>query len=281
MEPNPMRNRERILEAIDQLRRRKARPDIQRICNYLFRRFSINSIEAKSDLQWCVENDIVLKVEYKGSISYRNAAKKYSHLKRYDSMGELVDSKANRKFAQLLTSAFGELFVNEPDYLHFGVPAEELVTNILCKDSVRYTKKYISILIDKEVENGGLIKMENERYLMGPQKEGVGILIKRKGFDFEKGAFQNLPIYPPKSRQKSQDHFKSHIKREEEDHMENSINNKHENGINGSLRVGGRRKVSKSIAYCIVFIKMSTLSWQLVPSWNQKQNIQNGTNLLY
>lgn len=249
-----MRNRERILEAIDQLRRRKARPDIQRICNYLFRRFSINSIEAKSDLQWCVENDIVLKVEYKGSISYRNAAKKYSHLKRYDSMGELVDNKANRKFAQLLTSAFGELFVNEPDYLHFGVPAEELVTNILCKDSVRYTKKYISILIDKEVENGGLIKMENERYLMGPQKEGVGIL-KRKGFDFEKGAFQNLPIYPPTARKKSQDHFKPHIK--VEDNMETPIDIKLENGINGSLRVGGRRKVSKSITFCLIFHKMS------------------------
>ncbi|KAJ8932438.1 hypothetical protein NQ314_014652 [Rhamnusium bicolor] len=71
-----LKNRERILEAIDQLRRRKARPDIQRICNYLFRRFAINSAEARTDLEWCVANNVVLKVEYKGSISYRNAAKK-------------------------------------------------------------------------------------------------------------------------------------------------------------------------------------------------------------
>ena len=215
---NPIKNRERILEAIDQLRRRKARPDIQRICNYLFRRFSVSSVEARSDLQWCVENDIVLKVEYKGSISYRNAAKKYSHVKR-DSDGS-ADNKANRKFAQLLTNAFGELVVQEPDYLEYGVPAEEIINNILSKDSVRYTRKYISILIEKEVENGGLIKMENDKYLMGPTKE------------------EGRPSDDIKPRKKPGP--KPGFKRERPENMDSD----EKKSESGTVRVGGRRKVS-------------------------------------
>lgn len=219
------KNRERILEAIDQLRRRKARPDIQRICNYLFRRFAVNSSEARSDLQWCVENEVVLKVEYKGNISYRNAAKKFSHhpvAKQVES-----DGKANRKFAQLLTNAFGELVVQEPDYLELGVPGEEIISNILSKDSVRYTKKYISILIDKEVANGGLIKMDNDNYLMGPTNEKV-LKTEDRGETDVKDKVRKKPGPKPK---------KNKIDRM----MDNTDQKKAESG---SVRVGVRRKVS-------------------------------------
>lgn len=236
---NSIKNRDHILEAIDQLRRRKARPDIQRICNYLFRRFSISSVEARSDLQRCVENDIVLKVEYKGNISYRNAAKKYSHVKRDNQNDHSADNKANRKFAQLLTNAFGELVVQEPDYLEYGVPSEEIINNILSKDSVRYTKKYISILIEKEVENGGLIKMESDKYLMGPTKEEG-----RKSDDIDKGSSNgeikdtehDLNIGKPKKKPGP----KPGLKKEKSESMDSD----EKKSENGSLRVGGRRKVS-------------------------------------
>lgn len=181
------KNRERILEAIDQLRRRKARPDIQRISSYLFRRFSVSSAEAKNDLEWCVANNFVLKVEYKGNISYRNAAKKFAQMRqrgdqskraqqqngkrdKSDGSDKIINSKAIRQFNELLTNAFGELIVEEPDYLEIGVPSSEIIDNILSKDSVRYTKKYISLLIEKEVSRGGLIKTSNGNYLMGPAK---------------------------------------------------------------------------------------------------------------
>ncbi|EFA10101.2 hypothetical protein TcasGA2_TC012280 [Tribolium castaneum] len=234
------KNRDRILEAIDQLRRRKARPDIQRICNYLFRRFSISSVEARSDLQWCVENDIVLKVEYKGSISYRNAAKKFSHVKRDSQSEHNADNKANRKFAQLLTNAFGELVVHEPDYLEYGVPAEEIIDNILSKDSVRYTRKYISILIEKEVENGGLIKMEHDRYLMGPTKERTddkGASGEAKDGDTHS---QDLVI-SVKPRKKPGP--KPGLKKEKSESMDSD----EKKSETGSLRVGGRRKRAKKV----------------------------------
>lgn len=172
------RNRERILEAIDQLRNRKARPDFQRICGYLFRRFHINSGDAKADLEWCVANNIVLKVEYKGSISYRNAAKKWAQVRHREALqgaaaahsslpvGKMASVSKN--FMDLLTNVIGEIIVQEPDYLELGVPPREIVDSILSKDSVRYTRNYVAILLVKEVERGNLIKLSNGHFLLGP-----------------------------------------------------------------------------------------------------------------
>ncbi|ERL93533.1 hypothetical protein D910_10822 [Dendroctonus ponderosae] len=168
------RNRERILEAIDQLRKRKARPDVARICSYLFRRFHVNSVEAKADLEWCVANSIVLKVEYKGNISYRNAAKKWAQMRHREAQGHSATPNSlsklaiSRNFMELLTNVFGELVVEEPDYLEIGVPPKEIIENILTKDSVRYTRNYIAILLIKETERGNLIKLANGHFLLGP-----------------------------------------------------------------------------------------------------------------
>ncbi|CAH0556071.1 unnamed protein product [Brassicogethes aeneus] len=261
-------NTGRILEAIDQLRRRKARPDIQRICNYLFRRFAVNSVEAKNDLQWCVDNNVVLKVEYKGSISYRNAAKKLALSNKHrDGQSSNVASDINktvnnRKFAQLLTNAFGELIVQEPDYLELGIPAHEIIGNILSKDSVRYTKKYISILIEKEVEHGGLIKMKNGNYLMGPvNSEDFKFesnnwktdesFVNSSQSDFNDSSPQN-DVYniPPqfyqqlKQKKKSIPHkiqYKSHKS------VDDSMDSDDKRIDSENLRVGGRRKKVKKV----------------------------------
>lgn len=229
-----IKNRDRILEAIDQLRRRKARPDVNRICNFLMRRFSVSCSDTKADLQRCVENDIVLKVEYKGNISYRNAAKKYAQLKR-DSQGELIANshKPNRKFADILTNAIAQLVLQEPDYLEIGVPENELIRNILAKDNVKYTRKYVSILLEKQVECGGLIKMDNGNYLMGPTKT-------EKSDDSDNSVRDKPPssyIIQIKPRKKPGP--KPGFKREKLGDSEADD----KRGDGGNLRVGGRRKV--------------------------------------
>lgn len=261
MSGGDIRHRDRILEAIDQLRRRKARPDINRICNFLMRRFSVSAIEAKTDLQKCVDNHIVLKVEYKGNISYRNAAKKYTHLKR-DANGQLIPRqyRPNRKFTDILTNAIAELIVQEPDYLELGVPESELIKNILSKDNVKYTRKYVSILLEKQVECGGLTKMENGHFLMGPsrqekivQENHPVISVENKEMSEEKSTSpvpmivhapapvtaNNNPatiLIQVKPRKKPGP--KPGFKREK------LLDNDDKKGDNASLRVGGRRKVN-------------------------------------
>ncbi|KAL1005568.1 hypothetical protein UPYG_G00060770 [Umbra pygmaea] len=67
--------RDWILETIDSLRSRKARPDLDRICRMVRRRHGPDPDRTREELEKLIEDQTVLKVSYKGSISYRNAAK--------------------------------------------------------------------------------------------------------------------------------------------------------------------------------------------------------------
>ncbi|XP_016417056.1 atherin [Sinocyclocheilus rhinocerous] len=67
--------REWILETIDSLRSRKARPDLERICRMVRRRYGSDPDKTRAELEKLIQEQTVLKVSYKGSISYRNAAK--------------------------------------------------------------------------------------------------------------------------------------------------------------------------------------------------------------
>ncbi|XP_036408103.1 atherin-like [Megalops cyprinoides] len=67
--------RDWILETIDSLRSRKARPDLERICRMVRRRHGSDPERTRSELERLIQEQTVLKVSYKGSISYRNAAK--------------------------------------------------------------------------------------------------------------------------------------------------------------------------------------------------------------
>ncbi|XP_028269904.1 atherin [Parambassis ranga] len=71
----PNKYREWILETIDSLRSRKARPDLERICRMVRRRHGSDPDRTRTELEKLIEEHTVLKVSYKGSISYRNAAK--------------------------------------------------------------------------------------------------------------------------------------------------------------------------------------------------------------
>ncbi|MCI4391810.1 hypothetical protein PGIGA_G00138650 [Pangasianodon gigas] len=69
------RYREWILDTIDSLRSRKARPDLERICRMVRRRHGSEPERTRLELERLIQEHAVLKVNYKGSVSYRNAAK--------------------------------------------------------------------------------------------------------------------------------------------------------------------------------------------------------------
>lgn len=71
----PNKYREWILQTIDSLRSRKARPDLERICWMIRRRHGSDPERTRAELEKLIHEQTVLKVSYKGSISYRNAAK--------------------------------------------------------------------------------------------------------------------------------------------------------------------------------------------------------------
>ncbi|XP_048377838.1 lethal(3)malignant brain tumor-like protein 3 isoform X2 [Stegostoma tigrinum] len=63
-----------ILETIDSLRSRKARPDLERICKMVQRRHGLAPSRTRRQLDRLLRSRTVLRVSYKGSHSYRIAA---------------------------------------------------------------------------------------------------------------------------------------------------------------------------------------------------------------
>ncbi|XP_072026315.1 histone acetyltransferase KAT6B-like isoform X2 [Amphiura filiformis] len=101
---------EKILECIDSLRRRKARPDLERISHMVERKYGVSSAQVERELERLVEieNSSVIKVEYKGSTSYRNAAKwRKSHLS-----GNILNSS---EISNALINAVEALWTDVPN----------------------------------------------------------------------------------------------------------------------------------------------------------------------
>jgi len=64
-----------ILSTVDQLRKRKVRPDLRRICHVVQRQHKLTAQQTRTELDILVSEKLVVKVDFKGSVSYRNAAK--------------------------------------------------------------------------------------------------------------------------------------------------------------------------------------------------------------
>lgn len=152
---------ERILEAIDQLRRRKARPDADRICNYMLRKFAVDARDTIADLHRLIEAEKVIQVDYKGNTSYRNA-QKWTRLQLYKNRPEgFVKEKLN---SAMVAGAVAELVVEEPDYLDQGVPSYRLIDQLLEGVSNPTSRRMAEEFLAKEVSNGNLTKLPNGNY---------------------------------------------------------------------------------------------------------------------
>ncbi|XP_038163279.1 atherin [Cyprinodon tularosa] len=92
----PNKYREWILETIDSLRLRKARPDLERICRMVRRRYGSDPNRTRTELEKLIQEQTVLKVSYKGSISYRNAAKVQRKCRKRSDLDRGADAARNK-----------------------------------------------------------------------------------------------------------------------------------------------------------------------------------------
>ncbi|XP_029364544.1 sterile alpha motif domain containing 1a isoform X1 [Echeneis naucrates] len=113
--------REWILDTIDSLRSRKARPDLERICRMVRRRHGSEPDRTCAELEKLIQEQAVLKVNYKGSISYRNAAKVQRRSRKKDDVA--LTTAARRSAVEEAShsdlsngdSAFGPVDQDEED----------------------------------------------------------------------------------------------------------------------------------------------------------------------
>jgi hypothetical protein len=88
----------------------------------------------------------------------------YNKNKEEGFAGTIYGSLNSEGTSSLLSSAVAELIIHEPDYLDFGVPGHELEKYMQEKDSIRFTKRHLEVILQRELISGNIVKLENGNY---------------------------------------------------------------------------------------------------------------------
>ena len=169
------KRKEWILDTIDQLRKRKARPDLERICHMVERRYGRSFERTATDLHRLVAAGIVIKVDYKGNTSYRNAAKwRKSCLSGAGTNGKDINSRLLHAMRALTGR---ESTADSPGGAHNAsqertgrraVALEEIEKWLEQKqpkeNPVEYAQEDLLQAIDKEIELGRIKKVDGDKY---------------------------------------------------------------------------------------------------------------------
>ena len=143
--------KEWILEAINHLKHRKARPDFTRISLRMKRKYQMGVTQTKKLLESLIESGIVIKVVYKNSTSYRDGSK----WKKGRLGGQIMNSS---RMLKRFIKAIRETETSKDT----GVSAKS-IEEYLC--SKVQQKCYLAgaalrDALEKEIENGFLFKRE-------------------------------------------------------------------------------------------------------------------------
>lgn len=162
-----------ILQTIDQLRQRKARPDLPRICRLLKRKHGLKYIETETLVEKLVDSEIVIKVHYKGNTSYRNAAKwRKSHLG-----GKVLNSTTAIEMltdaVRALTEGEGHSGEGEGVKERQGVSIRDIERWLVSQKLGREEFKVpLHVMLQREVDAGRLVKLSNGNYVYQQAKSG-------------------------------------------------------------------------------------------------------------
>jgi hypothetical protein len=88
----------------------------------------------------------------------------YSHNKGEECTRTIYGSLNSEGTSSLLSSAIAELIIHEPDYLDFGIPEHELEKYMQEKDSIRFSKRHLDVILQRELNSGNIVKLENGNY---------------------------------------------------------------------------------------------------------------------
>lgn len=158
-------HKELILDTIDQLRKRKARPDIERICHMLERKHGLSASVVSSALEKLVQAAVVMKVEYKGSTSYRNAAK----WRKTNVGGHLLNTSETSKFIFHAISVLQDNEHTDGEQAR-GVSLQDIEKYCKCVDNEKLdteaNRNQLVFALKREVDAGNLKILQNGRYTL-------------------------------------------------------------------------------------------------------------------
>ncbi|KAM7286463.1 uncharacterized protein ISCGN_030270 [Ixodes scapularis] len=179
------KHKEIVLETIDQLRKRKARPDFERICHMLYRRHGLTKVEVQTELDLLVDAEVVIKVDYKGSTSYRNAAKwvRFNKSPLSDPAASAAAAAnavpvvavsisghaTTQKVSRMIGDAVKDLWCARQraggGASNAGITASEVEAFLQSKEAgIRLTKGALELAFEKEVAAGRLVRFAGGSY---------------------------------------------------------------------------------------------------------------------
>lgn len=182
-------HKECILSVIDQLRRRKARPDLQRITHFVDRKHGLSPTETETILEKLVDQGHVVKVVYKRGTSYRNAAK--SRRKSYGAH-VLNSNTATRRITEAVQSLTKEKCASKGDNANItfdaegwsgevGVSAREIESWIASRSVEGKGEPFmcpIHLILEREVEAGRLDKLQNGNYILATSASDTSLGVR-------------------------------------------------------------------------------------------------------
>lgn len=182
-----------ILDAIDQLRKRKARPDLERICHMLERRHGVKGSAVNEELSKLVSEGTVIKVDYKGNTSYRNAAKWIKTKTQF--YGSFYNSS---DISSVVVEAVRSLTAPTKDQTLRSASLQDIEQFLLKRDSQsNLNLATLRAVLEKEVERHHLHQLPNGEFiaLKSPSfNDGLGVQSSEFGKKFD-GSPSKVDIY--------------------------------------------------------------------------------------
>ena len=146
------KHKEWVIAAIDQIRQRKARPDLQRLCSSLHRKHGLSKSKIQSIIEQLVAENIIFKVVYKGQCSFRHAK---SYIKS-DSMNNLSTSSRIVQAIRAIMKQTGD-----------GVSFIDLQNWLLGKNpDTRLVKNRLELALKRELEANTVTKLSDNCYVL-------------------------------------------------------------------------------------------------------------------
>ena len=193
---------EYVIQAIEHLKHRKARPDLEGIKNYAFRRHGIDPVTCCADVDELIDSEHIIKVEFKGRTSYRNASKYFGteaasttvEMSPQTQQPNARDASPEPvSYSSAVTAAIAAILCDQPTppsqtgavsirrcvaYYHKLFVCSKCILVIILyfsiasylqsRDHGRYSRKYIDNLIEREIAACNIASISKETFTLPP-----------------------------------------------------------------------------------------------------------------
>lgn len=160
---------ERLLQVIDILRGRKARPDLPAIEHMMVRKFGVPKPRVREIMTMLLNQNKIIKVDYKGNASYRNASKWAGRRHRdHQLSGQVMNSS---EVSSALVGAVKVLTKRKKG--EAGVSADEVEAYLKEINSKKVPPETLRTALEREVAYGSsLRRLSGLLFALVPKKDG-------------------------------------------------------------------------------------------------------------